>query len=181
MVVDATRELPAGYTPVLDEIFSTGHYLDSRVTPYYEAMYKAAKQDGVTLTPFSAYRSVARQQISLDSLVNAYIAEGYSREKAQAMAEKQILPPGTSEHNLGLCVDIIETDTDFDTTRAFRWLQKHAHEYGFILRYPKDKEAVTGIVYEPWHWRFVGTDLAPKIRKCGLTLEEYLQQNGYLF
>ena len=144
MVVDATRELPAGYTPVLDEIFSTGHYLDSRVTPYYEAMYKAAKQDGVTLTPFSAYRSVARQQISLDSLVNAYIAE-------------------------------------FDTTRAFRWLQKHAHEYGFILRYPKDKEAVTGIVYEPWHWRFVGTDLAPKIRKSGLTLEEYLQQNGYLF
>ena len=179
--MDATRELPANYKVTLDEIFSTGQYLDSRVTPYYEDMYRAAKKDGVTLTPFSAYRSVARQKISLDSLVNAYIAEGYSREKAQALAEKEIRPPGTSEHNLGLCVDIVDTYQGFENTKAFRWLQAHAHEYGFILRYPKDKEAVTGITYEPWHWRFVGTELAPKIRKSGLTLEEYLQQNGYLF
>lgn len=179
--MDATRELPAGYAPALDEIFSTGHYLDSRVTPYYEAMYRAARQAGVTLTPYSAYRSVARQKISLDSLVNAFIAEGYSREKAQAMAEKEILPPGTSEHNLGLCVDIIDTYTGFEHTKAFRWLQAHAHEYGFILRYPKGKEAVTGIFYEPWHWRFVGTALAVKVRASGLTLEEYLQKNGYLF
>ena len=179
--MNATRELPADYEVKLDEIFSTGHMLDYRVTPYYEKMYRAAKQDGVTLTPYSAYRSVARQKISLDSLVRAFELEGYSHEKAQKLAEKEILPPGTSEHNLGLCVDIVNTNQSFERTKAFAWLKKHAAEYGFILRYPKGKEAVTGIVYEPWHWRFVGTELAPKIKKSGLALEEYLQQNGYVF
>jgi len=178
--VDATREYDPSYKVKTKQIFSTGKYLDYRVTPYFEAMMTAAKKAGITLNPYSAYRSYEHQKTNLENFTRQFQAQGYSRAAAEKKAQAQILPPGTSEHNLGLAVDINGTSTPFEKTKAFAWLQQHAHEYGFILRYPKGKEAVTGIVYEPWHWRFVGTALAPKIRESGLTLEEYLPQHGYL-
>ena len=85
-----------------------------------------------------------------------------------------ILPPGTSEHNAGLAMDIISQDVDFEKTKAFGWLQEHAQDYGFILRYPKDKEDITKITYEPGHWRYVGKEDAVKIKQSGVCLEEYL-------
>jgi D-alanyl-D-alanine carboxypeptidase len=100
--------------------------------------------------------------------------QGMDKVTATKEAAKIILPPGTSEHNLGLAMDIISLEQSFENTKAFRWLSAHAQDYGFILRYPKDKEAITEIIYEPWHWRYVGIENAKKIKASGMCLEEYL-------
>ena len=92
------------------------------------------------------------------------------------MTAQYIAVPGTSEHSLGLAVDLNSLEESFEQTAQFKWLIEHCAEYGFILRYPKDKEDITGISYEPWHYRYVGEDHAAKIMEQGLCLEEYVQQ-----
>ena len=103
---------------------------------------------------------------------------GLSRKEAEKKAATVILPPGTSEHNLGIAVDICNTKSSFAQSREYAWLEKHAHEYGFILRYTAQKQSVTGIIPEPWHWRYVGVEYAKKIKDSGLCLEEYLDSVG---
>ena len=179
IVVNAQREIPEGYVPELSEILSTGKTLDSRVTPYYEAMYTAAKEDGIILTPYSAYRSYERQKINYENLTNTYMTRyGISREEAAKKAATVILPPGTSEHNLGLAVDICNTLDSFANSKEYKWLTEHAHEYGFILRYTAEKQPITGIVPEPWHWRFVGVEYAEEIKNSGLCLEEWVAERA---
>ena len=179
VVVNITRQMPSDYKPELAQIFSTGIYMDKRVVPYYEKMYKAAKKDGVTLTPYSGYRSYDRQKRNYNSLTQSYMTQyGISKTKAAKKAAKVILPPGTSEHNLGLAMDICNTLDSFADTKEYRWLTKNAHKYGFILRYTEEKTGITGIVDEPWHWRFVGTEYAEDIKNSGLCLEEYLEMKG---
>lgn len=179
IVVNASREIPEGYEPKLKEILGCGKYLDYRVAPHYEEMYYAAKKDGITLTPYSAYRTYERQKTNYNNLTNQYMSQyGLSREAAAKKAATVILPPGTSEHNLGLAMDICNTYDSFANSREYAWLQKHAHEYGFILRYTKEKQPITGIVPEPWHWRYVGVEYAEKIKDSGLCLEEYLDSVG---
>lgn len=179
IVVSMEREIPEGYDPETREIFDTGYELDARVTPYYEKMYLAGKKDGVTLTPFSGHRSYERQRINYNNLTETYMARyGLDREAAAKKAASVILPPGTSEHNIGLAMDICNTYDSFADSAEYAWLMENAYKYGFILRYPKEKEAVTGIVYEPWHWRFVGVEYAKKIKDSGLCLEEYLDSVG---
>lgn len=174
IIVNTEREIPEGYVPELSEILSTGKTLDSRVTPYYEAMYTAAKEDGIILTPYSAYRSYERQKINYENLTDTYMTRyGISREEAAKKAATVILPPGTSEHNLGLAVDICNTLDSFADSKEYKWLTEHAHEYGFILRYTAEKQSITNIVPEPWHWRFVGVEYAKEIRDSGLCLEEW--------
>lgn len=174
IIVNTEREIPEGYVPELSEILSTGKTLDSRVTPYYEAMYTAAKEDGIILTPYSAYRSYERQKINYENLTDTYMTRyGISREEAAKKAATVILPPGTSEHNLGLAVDICNTLDSFAESKEYKWLTEHAHEYGFILRYTAEKQSITNIVPEPWHWRFVGVEYAKEIRDSGLCLEEW--------
>ena len=175
IIVNTEREIPEGYVPELSEILSTGKTLDSRVTPYYEAMYTAAKEDGIILTPYSAYRSYERQKINYENLTDTYMTRyGISREEAAKKAATVILPPGTSEHNLGLAVDICNTLDNFAESKEYKWLTEHAHEYGFILRYTAEKQSITNIVPEPWHWRFVGVEYAEEIKNSGLCLEEWL-------
>ena len=179
LVVNMEREIPEGYDPETKEILDTGYELDARVTPYYEKMYQAGKKDGVTLTPFSGHRSYERQRINYNNLTETYMARyGLDRKAAAKKAATVILPPGTSEHNIGLAMDICNTYDSFANTDEYAWLMKNAYKYGFILRYPKEKEDVTGIVYEPWHWRFVGVEYAKKIKDSGLCLEEYLDSVG---
>ena len=174
VIVNAKREIPEGYEPQLEEILGSGKYLDYRVAPYYEKMYYAAKKEGVTLTPYSAYRSYERQKINYENLTDTYMSRyGISRDEAAKKAATVILPPGTSEHNLGLAVDICNTLNSFANTKEYKWLSEHAHEYGFILRYTAEKQPVTGIVPEPWHWRYVGPEYAKEIRDSGLCLEEW--------
>lgn len=175
VVVNTEREIPQDYVPKLAEVVGSGVYLDYRVAPYYDAMYAAAKADGIILTPYSGYRSYQRQQRNYNNLTQQYMTQyGLSKEKAAEKAATVILPPGTSEHNLGLAMDICNTNSSFKEQKEYKWLMEHAHEYGFILRYTAEKQPVTGIIPEPWHWRFVGVEYAEKIKNSGLCLEEYL-------
>ncbi|NMP37365.1 MAG: hypothetical protein GX051_04475 [Clostridiales bacterium] len=150
--------------------------LDYRVAPYYKAMYDAAKAEGIYLTPYSGYRRYTTQERNYNNLVNKYVNQGKSRSDAQVLAAQAIMPPGCSEHNMGVAMDICGTDTSFENTKAFAWLNEHAADYGFILRYAKDKRDITGVMYEPWHWRYVGEENAKAIKASGKCLEEYLGQ-----
>jgi len=169
--------ISADYTPKL--VHSIGgdtnrDNLDYRVAPHFKAMYQAAQNDGITLTPVSGYRSYATQKRNFENKIQTYMNNGDSKVAATQKASTIILPPGTSEHNVGIAMDIISLEQNFENTKAFAWLQANAADYGFILRYPKDKQSVTKIIYEPWHWRYVGVDNAKKIKASGLCLEEYL-------
>ncbi len=148
--------------------------LDYRVAPHYNEMYLAALEDGIELTPVSGYRSVERQERNFKNKIQKYIDEGYSKAEATQMAATIILPPGTSEHNAGLAMDICSLYESFENTDEFAWLSENAADYGFILRYPEDKQDITKIIYEPWHWRYVGIDAAKEMKASGECFEEYL-------
>lgn len=150
--------------------------LDYRVAPFYEAMYIAAKAEGCVLTPYSGYRSFERQANNYNRKTQSYMDQGYSSVQALTLAANSIMPPGCSEHNLGFAMDIAGTNTSFDQTKEFEWLLENAAEYGFILRYPKDKTHITKVKYEPWHWRYVGVEAAKEIKISGNCLEEYLNK-----
>ena len=124
----------------------------------------------------SGYRSYASQESVLNSFINKYRNRGYSYEEARRLALQTASLPGCSEHQSGLAVDINATGGTSSYT-AYAWLAKNAYKYGFILRYPSGKESITGIEYEPWHYRYVGIGEAEKIKDSGLCLEEYL--GGY--
>lgn len=148
--------------------------LDYRVAPHYNEMYLAALKDGVELTPISGYRSVERQTNNFERKIQTYMDQGYGKVEATQMAAKIILPPGTSEHNAGLAMDICSLYESFENTDEFKWLSENAADYGFILRYPKDKQDITKIIYEPWHWRYVGVEAAKAMKASGQCFEEYL-------
>ena len=150
--------------------------MDTRAAGAYDEMFAAAKADGYILTPCSGYRSYSTQERLYYEFVNEYIAQGYSESKAHDLTSKRRNPPGSSEHNLGICMDIIcaSSSANFQNTEEYNWLCENAHKYGFILRYPEDKVDVTGVKFEPWHWRYVGVENAETIKNSGLCLEEYL-------
>ncbi len=146
-------------------------------------MMKCMRADGITNTYVtSAYRSYAYQVTLWDRYVSQHMAEGMTREEAEAKALTYSARPGTSEHQTGLCIDFMtnsmtDLDESFENTQAFDWLQENAYKYGFILRYPSDKVGTTGYKYEPWHYRFVGREVATEIHLSNLCLEEYLELN----
>lgn len=178
VLVNKTHKLPDNYKPNLSSIIDGQSVkADTRIKEPFNAMYQAAKQNGIILTPYSAYISLDRQNDAYNNRLNYFTSTGLSAEDAKKKTETQILPAGFSESNLGLSVDIINTSTDFASTNEYRWLNENAHNYGFILRYPENKTEITGMIFEPWHWRFVGTDAAKIIKEQGLCLEEYLNAN----
>lgn len=174
-LVNLQYRLPEEYKPTLKAaVEGSSVQLDERVAPFYAEMYAAAKADGCTLTPYSGYRTYARQQENFDRKVAYYVSQGLSEAEATAQTQTRILPAGASEHNMGFAMDIVSASADFISTKEFSWLSAHAHEYGFILRYPENKTEITGVMYEPWHWRFVGKEAAAEMQKSGQCLEEYL-------
>lgn len=177
ILVNRDYILPDDYSVKLApavESMPDGERLDYRVAPHYNEMYLAAQKDGIDLEPVSGYRSVERQTRNFERKINYYMDEGMDKIEATQTAATHILPPGTSEHNAGLAMDICSLYQNFDQSEEFEWLCENAADYGFILRYPKDKEDVTEIIYEPWHWRYVGVETAKKIKASGLCYEEYL-------
>ena len=120
----------------------------------------------------SAYRSIKVQEDILYARTQEHIAIGFNEEEAYAEARKTVALPGTSEHHLGLAVDVLNVDNA--EKKALDWLGEHCWEYGFILRYAEEKAAITGIIYEPWHFRYVGTRVSMDMKDSGLCLEEYL-------
>lgn len=123
----------------------------------------------------SSYRNIEEQEKIYNSKMQEYLKQGKSKEEAQRLTEEVINKPGCSEHNLGLAVDFNYVKTNFDMTKSYKWLVKNAENYGFILRYPKGKEDVTKVSYEPWHWRYVGKEHAKKMNEFNLCLEEYIR------
>lgn len=177
LIVNGKYSLPANYKPQLAEaVEGSGVYLDYRVAPYYQQMYDAALKDGITLTPVSGYRSYDRQKNNFETRIKEHMNSGMDKVEATKKAATVIMVPGSSEHNAGLAMDICSLSESFEYYKEFRWLDEHAHEYGFILRYPKDERSkeITGVVYEPWHYRYVGVDAAKEIKSKGITLEEYV-------
>jgi len=169
--------MPPGSSPNLTLIGtynSQNRYLDSRAAPFALLMMEAARNDGITLTLVSTFRSIERQTINFLSRYENAISRGLSPDAAFDYTASMIAIPGTSEHNAGVAIDFNWIDERFDQTETFRWLRDNAHNFGFILRYPRNTTHITGIIYEPWHFRFVGLYHAAKIHESGLTLEEYM-------
>lgn len=174
-IINTKYPLPDSYAPTLSNAISGSNIqLDSRVSERYAEMYAAAKLSGCVLTPYSGYHSYALQETTYNRKVNFYINQGISAEEANQKASAQVLPAGCSEHNAGLAIDIVSASSDFVNTKEYKWLCENAHNYGFILRYSEDKTAITGMNFEPWHWRYVGTQAAKEMKENNQCLEEYL-------
>lgn len=178
-LINANHPIGKNYSPNLSPIISGSMVTaDSRVSEAYQKMYNDAKAQDIILAPYAAYLSYYRQQENYNNLVNNFIEQGMSEEEAKNSANSRIDEPGTSESGAGLSVDIIGTSSDFDKTKEYAWLTANAHKYGFILRYPEEKFAITGVRARPWHWRYVGVDAATEIKTQNLCLEEYLEKNN---
>lgn len=165
------------------EIFVTplesGQSIDSRCYPQLMEMLQACREEGLDPLICSSYRTHEKQISLFEERVGELVAQGYSKEDAQTKAATSVARPGTSEHELGLAVDIVDRshqllDYTQEYTLVQQWLLSNSWKYGFILRYPNDKSSITGIIYEPWHYRYVGKKAAKKIYKQNICLEEYL-------
>lgn len=164
MLVNKFNYLPADYAPTDIESIRTmyaysGHSIKSEVYDQFIKMWKDAQNEGLSLIINSSYRTFEEQ----NKIYNSYNDDYASR-------------PGFSEHQTGLALDIVKpgySGSSFESTDEFRWLKNNAYKYGFILRYPKNKEHITGYEYESWHYRYLGVDLATKVYQSGLTYEEY--------
>ena len=167
--------LPENFTVKVENIDKTRQF-DARAIGELNDMMNQMKKDGITnIWIQSAYRSVARQKELYDASVKKYLQEGKTQEEAEKLTNEYINKPGSSDHNLGLAVDFNKVDNGFEKLEGFKWLQKNAENYGFVLRYPKDKEDITKIAYESWHWRYVGVEHAKKMNELNMCLEEYIK------
>ena len=180
MLVNQSHPMEDGYVPELANI-DDSHQVDARVLEPLQNMLKAASDEGYSLYVCSAYRSVDRQKELFNESMIDYVNQGMTYYEAAIETAKSIAWPGESEHATGLAMDIVSSDyAGLDEkqgeTDDQKWLMEHCYEYGFILRYPKDKSEDTGIIYEPWHYRYVGVEAALAIRDQGVTLEEYLNE-----
>ncbi len=174
VVVNRWNELPEDYDIELMEL-SNGQKIDERIYPYLQEMFDAARVEGIYPIVREGYRTEEEQQAIFDEKVQAYINEGYSRSRAERTAKEWVALPGTSEHQLGIVVDINADKSKCSNDEVYEWLAENAHEYGFILRYPQGKTEITGTSYEPWHYRYVGVEVANEIYKRNICLEEYFE------
>ena len=182
ILVNHTNKMPDDYafdTKECGSATSVNKTLQTVACDAFLEMQKAAAADGVTVWMQSGYRSVAYQTKLYEKKTQYYRDKGFDEAAAREKAAAIVNPPGYSEHNCGLAADLNSPehtglDEGFENTAAFRWLCQHAGEYGFILRYPKGAEEKTEITYEPWHWRYVGTENAAKINASGLCFEDYI-------
>lgn len=167
-LVNNSNPVPEGYK--VDPVAIQDTYVDGVCLAALKELKEASEAAGYSFTLNSAYRSIEEQQQIWDERRQKLKEEGYSTEAADQIISEQVTVPGFSEHQLGLAVDIRYVDGLYD------WLAENSWQYGFILRYPEDKMEITGISYEPWHFRYVGKTLAKDIFESGLCLEEYLQK-----
>ena len=155
--------------------------IDSRCYPELQAMMDDCRAAGLSPIICSSYRTYEKQEELFEQQVQEFINQGYGKLDAQKKAAGAVARPGTSEHELGLAIDIVDESNQRlnqyqENTAVQRWLMQNSWRYGFILRYPSDKTDITGIQYEPWHYRFVGKEAAKEIYENNWTLEEYLNQ-----
>lgn len=173
ILVNRQNPIPAQYDVELEQL-SNGERIDIRISPYLQDLFDAARADGVYPIVASGYRTTEKQQEIMDEKVAEYKAKGYTSAQAKAEAETWVAVPGTSEHQLGLAVDINADGIHSTGNEVYRWLDENSYRFGFIRRYPPDKTEITGVSNEPWHYRYVGIEAATEIYHQGLCLEEYL-------
>lgn len=180
VLVNPWNKLPEDFRVELKKL-SNGLRVDARIYDDLSAMLSDCRKAGLSPLVCSAYRSQETQTRLYRNKISRLRAAGYTAEKAVQEAGRWVAVPGTSEHQTGLAVDLVAAsyqilDQKQEQTAEQKWLMEHCWEYGFILRYPTDKSEITGIGYEPWHYRYVGKTAAAAIHDSGLCLEEYLQQ-----
>ncbi len=180
VLINEEHPLDTGYTPELAEI-REGTFVDVRIQEEAAQMFKDAAEEGLDMYIVSAYRSYDTQRDVFNATMVDWISNGSIPLEAYEETKKSVAVPGTSEHASGLAMDITSAqygeldDKQADTAEA-KWLAKNCWKYGFILRYPPEKSEITGIIFEPWHYRYVGKDAAKEIMEKDITLEEYLAQ-----
>lgn len=173
ILVNRNSYIPDDYKVELTEL-SNGEKVDSRIYPELQEMFNDARAQGYGLFVREGYRTQEEQQQLLDEKIEAYENEGKSKSEAKKLAEQWVAIPGTSEHQLGIAVDINADTTKSSSDDVYSWLAENAHKYGFIKRYPSDKTDITGVINEPWHYRYVGKEAALEIYSQGMCLEEYI-------
>ena len=177
-LVNKDNPLPRDFTVELTQVDS-GQF-DARAADALSRMLEDMRAEGLSPMICSSFRTWEDQESLHQNKVDRLLAAGYSSEEAEVEANRWVVPAGTSEHELGLAVDIVASayqilEEEQENTPEQQWLMAHCQEYGFILRYPKDKQEMTGVGYEPWHYRYVGVDAAQEIMSQGICLEEYLE------
>ena len=165
------------------EQLSGGQAVDARCYPMLQQMMDDCRSAGLDPVICSSWRSREKQETLIANKEYRLIQAGVSEKDAAVEAAKTVAAPGTSEHELGLALDIVdssypELETEQEDTPVQKWLMENSWKYGFVLRYPSDKSALTGIIYEPWHYRYVGVEAAKVMYKEKLCLEEYLEKYG---
>ena len=173
ILVNRNSYIPDDYKVELTEL-SNGEKVDSRIYPELQEMFNDARAQGYGLFVREGYRTQEEQQQLMDEKIEAYENEGKSKSEAKKLAEQWVAIPGTSEHQLGIAVDINADTTKSSSDDVYSWLAENAHKYGFIKRYPSDKTDITGVINEPWHYRYVGKEAALEIYSQGMCLEEYI-------
>ena len=184
-LVNPWHPMEEGYEPELKQVtwgYDDDQYMDARAADAAWQMMLDCAEAGNAPFLCSGYRTMEKQEnLFNNKLAKLINEEGVDPAEAPAIAAMSVAVPGTSEHQLGLAADIIDYNYPYlneeqENMPTQKWLMEHCWDYGFILRYPNDKSDVTGIIYEPWHYRYVGVEAAREIRDLGLTLEEYLEQ-----
>ncbi len=178
ILVNPWNEVPKNHSVPLKQL-PDGQAVDKRIYSDLIKMMQDCENAGLSPKICSAYRTQEKQTQLFENKINRLKKQGYSGEAAKKEAAKSVAVPGTSEHQLGLAVDITDShnqnlNSEQEKTKVQQWLIKNCWKYGFILRYPNGKSEITGIIYEPWHYRYVGKKAAKEITEQGVTLEEYL-------
>ena len=170
----STNRIPDNYKVILTKL-DNGKEVDSRIVPELSQMFRAARKDDIYMQVNEGYRSSHSQQKILDNRTNYYKSKGLCTLLARRYALNYVSVPGTSEHQLGLAVDIVGDNRYRTNQAAYRWFERNAYKYGFVKRYPKSKTSITHIKHEPWHYRYVGKKAALKMHQKNLCLEEYVE------
>lgn len=180
ILVNPWNEVPEDYEVKLTRL-KNGQAVDSRCYPMLQQMMDDCRADGLNPYICASYRTMKKQKALFADKVRRVLLEGCPKDEAEDEAAKTVARPGTSEHQLGLALDIVDADdpqleTWQEDTPVQQWLMKNSWKYGFVLRYPPEKSSITGIIYEPWHYRYVGRQAAEEMYARGLCLEEYLKK-----
>lgn len=173
ILVNSNNAVPKDYKTELVQL-SNGIFIDSRIYPDLQQMFDDAREQGIYPVAGEGYRTGEEQQNMMNDKINSFIYDGYSEKDAEKLAKEWVAEAGKSEHELGIALDINADASVSSDDEVYEWLAGNAYKYGFILRYPPDKEYITGIGYEPWHYRYVGIETACEIYSRQITLEEYL-------
>ena len=174
MLVNHTNRIPDNYKVILTKL-DNGKEVDSRIVLELSQMFRAARKDDIYMQVNEGYRSSHSQQKILDNRTDYYKSKRLFTILARRYALNYVSAPGTSEHQLGLAVDIVGDYRYTTNQSAYRWLERNAYKYGFVKRYPKSKTSITHIKHEPWHYRYVGKKAALKMHQKNLCLEEYVE------